>query len=48
MYQELNQEVDSVLKKWYESFIPKTILLFPIIFFVITFLKVNTDKIILD
>ena len=48
MYQKLNEEEDLVLRKWNESFIPKTILLFPLIAFVITFLKVNTDKTILD
>ena len=48
MYQKLNEEEDSVLSKWNESLIPKTILLFPLIAFVITFLKVNTDKAILD
>ena len=48
MYQKLNEEEDSVLRKWNESLIPKTILLFPLIAFVITFFKVNTDKTILD
>ena len=48
MYQKLNKEEDSVLRKWNESIIPKTILLFPLIAFLITFLKVNTDKTILD
>ncbi len=48
MYQKLNEEDDAVLRKWNESLIPKTILLFPLIAFVITFLKVNTDKTILD
>ena len=48
MYQKLNEEEDSVLRKWNESLIPKTILLFPLIAFVITFLKVNIDKTILD
>ena len=48
MYQKLNEEEDSVLRKWNESLIPKTILLFPLIAFVITFLKVNTDKTIMD
>ena len=48
MYQKLNEEEDFVLRKWNESLIPKTILLFPLIAFVITFLKVNTDKTILD
>ena len=48
MYQKLNEEEDLVPGKWNESFIPKTILLFPLIAFVITFIKVNTDKTILD
>ena len=47
MYQKLNEE-DTVLKKWYESIIPKIILLLPSIAFALTFLKVNTDKSILD
>ena len=48
MYQKLNGEENSIFKRWNESLIPKTILVFPIIAFVITFLKVNTDKTILD
>ena len=48
IYQKLNEEEDTVLKKWYESIIPKIILLFPSIAFALTFLKVNTDKSILD
>ena len=48
IYQKLNEEEDTVLKKWYESIIPKIILLFPSIDFALTFLKVNTDKSILD
>ena len=48
MYQKLNEEDDAVVRKCNESIIPKTILLFPLIAFVITFLKVNTDKTILD
>ena len=48
IYQKLNKEEDTVLKKWYESIIPKIILLFPSIAFALTFLKVNTDKSILD
>ena len=48
MYQKLNGEEDSDLKKWNESLIPKIILLFPLIAFVITFLKVNNDKTIYD
>ena len=48
IYQKLNEEEDTVLKKWYESIIPKIILLFPSIAFALTFLKVNTDKSISD
>ena len=48
IYQKLNEEEDTILKKWNESIIPKIILLFPSIAFVLTFLKVNTDKSILD
>ena len=48
IYQQLNEEEDTVLKKWYQSLIPKAILLFPIFAFGFTFLKVNTDKSILD
>ena len=48
MYQKLNEEEDLVLRKWNESLIPKTILLFPLLAFVITFLKVNKDKTIMD
>ena len=48
IYQKLNEEEDTILKKWYESIIPKIILLFPSMAFALTFLKVNTDKSILD
>ena len=48
IYQKLNEKDDTVLKKWYQSLIPKAILLFPVVAFVFTFLKVNTDKSILD
>ena len=48
IYQKLNEEEDTVLKKWHESIIPKIILLFPSMAFALTFLKVNTDKSILD
>ena len=47
MYQQLNEEEDPLLKKWYQSLIPKAILLFPVVAFGFTFLKVNTDKAIL-
>ena len=48
IYQHLNEEEFTVLKKWYQSLIPKAILLFPVFAFAVTFLKVNTDKSILD
>ena len=48
IYQKLNEEEETVLKKWYESIIPKIILLFPSIAFALTFLKVNNDQSILD
>ena len=47
VYQQLNEE-DIVFKKWYEALIPKAILLLPLVAFSITFLKVNTDKSLLD
>ena len=47
MYQELNEE-DTITKKWNQALIPKAILLFPPIAFVLTFLKINTDKSIID
>ena len=47
MYQELNEE-DTVTKKWNQALIPKALLLSPRIAFALTFLKINTDKSILD
>ena len=47
LYQELNEE-DILIKKWNQALIPKAILLFPPIAFALTFLKINTDKSILD
>ena len=47
MYQELYEE-DTNIKKWNQALIPKVILLFPPIAFALTFLKINTDKSILD
>ncbi len=47
MYQELNAK-DNDIKKWNQSLIPKTILLFPPLAFALTFLKINTDKSIID
>ena len=48
IYQKLNEEENTVFKKWYESLIPKAILLFPLLAFAVTFLKVNADKSVLD
>jgi len=47
MYQELNKK-DTNIKKSNTALIPKAILLFPAIAFAFTFLKINTDKSILD
>jgi len=47
IYQALNEE-DTDIKKWNQALIPKAILLFPPITFALTFLKINTDKSILD
>ena len=47
MYQELNEE-DIVKKNWNQALIPKAILLFPTIVFALTFLRINTDKSIID
>ena len=47
MYKELNEE-ETDLKKWNQALIPKSILLLPPIAFALTFLKINTDKSVLD
>ena len=47
IYQALSEE-DTDIKKWNQALIPKAILLFPPITFALTFLKINTDKLILD
>ena len=47
MYRELNEE-DTDIKKWNQALFPKAILLFPPIAFALTFLKINTDKSIID
>ena len=47
IYQALNEE-DTDIKKWNQALIPKAILLFPPIVFALTFLKINTDKSIID
>ena len=47
IYQAHNEE-DTDIKKWNQALIPKAILLFPPIAFALTFLKINTDKSIID
>ena len=47
IYQALNEE-DTDIKEWNQALIPKVILLFPPIAFTLTFLKINTDKSIID
>ena len=47
MYQKLNEE-DTDIKKWNQALIPKAILLLPTIAFALTFLKINTDKPLID
>ena len=47
MYQGLNEK-DIEIKNWNQALIPKTILLFPPIAFALTFLKINSDKSIID
>ena len=47
IYQALNKE-DTDIKKWNQALIPKAILLLPPISFILTFLKINTDKSIID
>ena len=47
IYRELNEE-DTNLKKWNHALFPKAILLFPLVAFTLTFLKINHDKSIID
>ena len=47
IYQALNEE-DTDIKKWNQALIPKAILLFLPMAFALTFLKINTDKSIID
>ena len=47
IYQALNEK-DTDIKKWNQALIPKAILLFPSIAYALTFLKINTDKSIID
>ena len=49
--EKMNQalyEEDTDIKKWNQALVPKAMLLFPLIVFVLTFLKINTDKSIID
>ena len=47
IYQELN-EGDTDIKRWNQALITKAILLFPLISFALTFLKINNDKSLID
>ena len=47
IYQELN-EGDTDKKRWNQALIPKAILLFPLIAFALTFLKINASKSLTD
>ena len=47
MYQE-RSEKDIDIKKWNKELLPKVFLLLPSISFVLTFLKINTDKSVID
>jgi len=47
MYQDLNEE-DTNIKKWNQALITKAILLFPPLAYALTFLKINTDKSLID
>ena len=47
LYQGLNNE-DNNFKEWHQALVPKIILLFPPIAFALTFLKINTDKSLID
>ena len=47
MYQELNEE-DTNIKKWNQALTTKGILLSPPIAFSLTFLKIDTNKSIMD
>ena len=47
IFKDFNEE-DTDIKKWNQALISKAILLFPTIAFLLTFLKINTDKSIID
>tara|TARA_Y100001933_G_C18723845_1_gene448630 strand:- start:61 stop:312 length:252 start_codon:yes stop_codon:yes gene_type:complete len=46
--QKLQDDDEIVSKEWNEGLFQKTLLLFPLIFFLITFLQINNDKNLLD
>ena len=49
MIQRIQDEDDSNdIKRWNESIISKTLLLFPPLIFLITFLRINNDKSLID
>tara|TARA_B100000965_G_scaffold6553_1_gene5160 strand:+ start:427 stop:681 length:255 start_codon:yes stop_codon:yes gene_type:complete len=49
IYQKLQEEDDpNDMKKWNEAIITKLVLLFPLLIFLITFLRINNDKSIFD
>ena len=49
IYERLKEEDDEdQIKKWNEAIIPKLILLFPLLIFLFTFLRINTDKSLMD
>ncbi len=47
IYRELNEE-ENYIKRWNQALVSKAILLLPPIAFALTFLKINTDKSIID
>ncbi len=48
IFNKLQNEERIEIKKWNESLIYKIILLFPLIIFLITFLRINNDKTLID
>ena len=47
IHKEINKG-DTDIKRWNQALIPKSILLFPLIAFTLTFLKINTGKSLID
>ena len=45
---KLEEEDEIFFKKWNDDILSKLILIFPTLIFVVTFLKINSDKSILD